>query len=169
MLLEATKKYDDSIRCFNFGLSNENESRELYFDSEGSGLASIYKRDLRPFGISFDGYELIELKTLDDFVDEISFQESIDLLKIDVEGNELKVLQGAQKLIKQKRIHNIQIEFGGADIDSRTFLRDFWILLSDDFKMYRILKNDLIEIKNYDERLEVFSCSNFLFCLKENI
>ena len=45
-------------------------------------------------------------------------------MKIDVEGHELDVLKGFGELIKKVRL--IQFEFGGTNIDSKTYLRDFW-------------------------------------------
>ena len=36
--------------------------------------------------------------------------ESIDILKIDVQGNELKVLQGAKRMLKEKRVKLIFTE-----------------------------------------------------------
>lgn len=63
----------------------------------------------------------------------------VDLLKIDVEGNELKVFQGAEKSLAEGRIGAIQIEFNECAIDSRIFLRDFWNLLSKDFHLHKFL------------------------------
>ena len=87
-------------------------------------------------------------------------------MKIDVEGNEFKALLGAKEMLNKKSVGAIQIEFGGTNIDSRTYFRDFWNLLHDDYKVYRILKNGLYEIEKYDEHLEIFTCTNYLFILK---
>lgn len=163
-LKENTEIYQN-IHIFNFGLSDEEGDQSLYYEEEGSGLASLYKRQLDYINIDFNKSESVTLKTLDGFYKENQCDCIIDLLKIDVEGNELKVLNGAQQLLSKNKIENIQIEFGGCNIDSRTYFRDFWNLLHDRFKVYRILKDGIFEIKQYDERLEVFSCSNYLFSL----
>lgn len=49
----------------------------------------------------------VEVTTLDEFV---SGDREIGVLKIDVEGHELKVLEGARRLIGQKRIRDIVFE-----------------------------------------------------------
>ncbi len=96
----------------------------------------------------------------------IAIDETIHLLKLDVEENEIKVLKGAKNLLAAKKIEIIQIEFGGANIDSRTFLRDFWNLLHKDYKMYRILSDGFTKIPFYTELIENFFCTNYLFILK---
>jgi hypothetical protein len=58
-----------------------------------------------------------------------------------VHGHELQALEGAAELLRAGRIRAIQFEFGGANVDSRTFFRDFWNLLYGRFgySLYQIL------------------------------
>lgn len=86
----------------------------------------------------------------------------IDFLKIDTEGNEVKVLQGAKTMIEAGNINYIQFEFGQYNIDSRTYFRDFWQLLSPYYSIHRIVKDGLFEIQKYDLALEIFLTSNFI-------
>ena len=153
---------NSNVTLNNFGLSDSQTEGILYFDEAGSGLASLYKRQLDYFDINFEKSESVSLDTLDNYVKTKNI-EAIDLLKLDVEGNELNVLNGSTKTLAQGKIKAIQIEFGGCNIDSRTFIRDFWNLLHENFIMYRIMKDGLIEIKKYQETLEIFSCTNFFF------
>ncbi len=164
-LIENMHSYSN-IDCYNFGLSDKEDRAILYYDKPGSGLASLYNRQLDYFGIDFSEQEKVHLRTLDDFYQSMKLNETIHLLKLDVEGNEIKVLKGAKNLLAAKKIEMIQIEFGGANIDSRTFLRDFWNLLHKDYKMYRILNDGFAEIPFYTELIENFSCTNYLFILK---
>ena len=87
-------------------------------------------------------------------------------MKIDIEGNEYKALRGGMKLLTEKRIKAIQIETGGSNIDSRTYFRDFWDLLHNDYSVYRILQDGIIEVLVYEEYLECFITSNWLFVQK---
>ena len=151
-----------NITLNNFGLSDKPSESTLYYDKAGSGLASLYKRQLDYFNIDFEQSESVTLDTLDAYVDRKGIT-AIDLLKLDVEGNELNVLAGAEKALSDGIIRAIQIEFGGCNLDSRTFMRDFWNLLSKDFVVYRIMRDGLVEITKYDERLEIFTCTNFFF------
>lgn len=105
--------------------------------------------------------KVVQIDTIDNFITSNKIKE-IDLLKIDVEGYELKVLQGASKSILDKKIQFIQFEFGGTMIDSKTFFKEIFELLSPNFKIYRVLKSSLYHIKEYHPHLEIFHYSNFL-------
>lgn len=153
----------DAVRVQNFGLSDKAETLTLYTDEPGSGLASVYPRDA---GVSLDLSEEISLRTLDGFcLDE--GVERIDFLKLDVEGHELKALQGAQRMLGERRIGVIQIEFGGCNVDSRTYFRDFWTMLQKDYRIHRIIKEGLFPIDEYSHLDEVFVTVNFVAVLRK--
>lgn len=65
-------------------------------------------------------------------------------------------------MINDKRIDAIQFEFGGCNIDSRTFFQDFFYLLKDNYKIYRVLKDGLLEMPIYKETYEIFITINYL-------
>lgn len=158
--------YAKNIKLFNVGLGQNNGCLTLYSDKEISGLASVYKRRLNHANIHMDNEETVEIKTLDSFCSEHAINK-IDLLKLDVEGHELSVLHGASTMLEHKKINYIQFEFGGCNIDSRTYFQDFYYLLSPDFKIYRILRNGLFQIENYSELNEIFTTTNYLAVSKK--
>jgi FkbM family methyltransferase len=133
----------------------------LRSDSEGSGLACLYPRRLDHFGISLHVAEDVEITTLDEYCAGHDVTR-IDLLKLDVEGAELDVLQGATGLLEAGGIGTIQWEFGGCNIDSRTFFQDFWYLLHDHYDIYRMLSDGLWPIDRYEERYERFVTTNLV-------
>lgn len=150
----------------NFAVSDQVQESRLYYDQEGSGLASLYNRQLDYYNIDFSKSEMVNVETLDYYCKKNQIRK-IDFLKMDIEGNELKALKGAAGLLKEKRIDVIQMEFGGCNIDSRTYFRDFWNLLSGSYYAYRILKNGLWKITGYTERLECFCNTNYAFIRKD--
>lgn len=133
----------------------------LFYPEKGAGLASLYDRKLDHFGIETKEGEQVEVMSLNGFCQENEITE-IDFLKLDVEGHELAVLKGAKQMLDAGKIHVIQFEFGGCNIDSRTFFQDFYYLLSPSFRLYRIAKDGLFPIKEYSEDLEVFMTTNYL-------
>jgi hypothetical protein len=83
-------------------------------------------------------------------------------LKLDIEGHELKALNGATQMINSKKIDVIQFEFGGCNIDSRTYFQYFFYLLKDNYYIYRILKDGLFEMPTYKKTYEIFITINYL-------
>lgn len=151
-----------NIKFNNFGMSDKAGEATLYYDNPGSGLASVYKRELDYLNIDYSKSESIILNTIDNYCIENNISD-IDFLKMDVEGNELNVLKGAKDMLNAGKISNIQIEFGGCNLDSRTIFRDFWDLLSPKYYVYYILQDGLAEIKTYQENLEIYLTTNFFF------
>lgn len=134
----------------------------LYADKPGSGLASLTKRDLDHKGLSFDVSEAVTVVTVDDYLRQHGLT-SVDFMKIDVEGHDLEVLKGAHQALTQGVIRALSFEMGGANIDTRTFLRDFWqILTATNYTLFRVSPRlGLIEIPRYREWDETFVTTNY--------
>ena len=111
-LLNFKKKYSSTkIALFNYGLGEKNCQTYINntLESSSSTINSInkkskyYKKKLKYFMTSDELYvskrELIEIKTLDSFIVSENIN-CIDLLKIDTEGYELKILSGVSKNFK---------------------------------------------------------------------
>jgi FkbM family methyltransferase len=149
------------------GLSNVNETVKLYSDVLGSGLGSLTKRHLDHFNINFDQSETIKVIKFIDYYNTNFKGQTIDLFKIDVEGHEMDVLEGCEEVIDN--IKCIQFEFGGCNIDTKTYFQDFWYFLKKrNFDIYRISPIGLISIDRYSEQLEYFRTTNFI-CVNRNI
>jgi FkbM family methyltransferase len=131
-------------------------------DADGSlgELASLHARDLSGFALAVEPIGKVQVRTLDEFCDEQGITH-IDLLKLDTEGHELPVLTGASRLLGRRAIDAIQFEFGGANIDSRTFLRDIVDVLRPAHAVYRLLKDGVEPLRN-DEREEIFTYANYI-------
>ncbi|WP_406684234.1 FkbM family methyltransferase [Seonamhaeicola sp. MEBiC1930] len=159
-LAQSTQQLEN-ISLFNFGFGDKNTSLTLFSNKEMSGLASLYNRRLDHFNISMDIKEEIKIKTIDSFCAENDITQ-IDFLKLDIEGNELKALNGAKKMLDGHKVDFIQFEFGGCNIDSRTYFQDFYYLLKEDYYIYRIVKDGLYKINHYKEIYEAFTTTNYL-------
>jgi FkbM family methyltransferase len=109
--------------------------------------------------------ETVKLDTLDAFCDHQRI-EKVDFLKIDTEGHELCVLQGAEKLLQEDRIRVILFEFNEMNIISKVFLKDFYDLLKD-FSFYRLGPKGLIPLWTYQSKNEIFQFQNILAVSKE--
>jgi FkbM family methyltransferase len=157
------------LRLNHFGLGKQNGEFELFANAPGSGLASLSRRRLDHFGIGFDSSERVAIRKLDDYCLEQGV-ERIDLLKMDVEGHELDVLEGGARMFRERRIRLASFEFGGGNIDSRTFFQDFWYFFTENgpARLYRITPaGSLAPLPEYREVYEQFRTTNFLVMLPE--
>jgi FkbM family methyltransferase len=161
------EKFEGSPRLLlnNVALSNKNGKAKLFSDVYGSGMASLTKRKLEYRNIEMKYEEEVNLLKLSEYVAKNRISR-IFLLKIDTEGHELEVLQGGKKLIQERRIEHIQFEFGGTNIDTRTFLKDFYSILGKNYDIFRIVKNGIYALGSYSEELEIFRYANYYARLK---
>lgn len=156
----------NNITKNNLGLSDVEGKQTLYSLKDFSGMSSLYQRNLDYLNIKMNETEDIQLTTIDNYC-LLHNIDTIHFLKLDIEGNELNTLNGAHNLINQNKIKYIQFEFGGTNIDSRTYFKDFWNLLHDKYNFYRVVKDGLVHIAAYREQFEIFTTINFLLELKD--
>lgn len=135
----------------------------LYTNKPLSGIASLYKRRLDHHRTEMDQTEAVQVVSLDAYCRENGVA-AIDLLKLDIEGNELAALQGAAGLLAARGIRVIQFEFGGCNIDSRTYFQDFFYFFKEyGYGLYRVNRFfPPIPITRYREELEQFTTTNYL-------
>lgn len=147
------------------GLSDHSGEAAMKIYGEYAGTNSLYNRQsavsrFPSLAVSRD--ERIRLTTLDAYVKDHSIGR-IDLLKIDVEGHELKVIQGAAATLFDGRVRCIQFEYGGCFLDSGARLAEVFSLLTQNgFDMFRLLPFGKLRIRSFHSRLENYRYSNWL-------
>ena len=158
--------HQDNVSIFKLALSNENKSGNIYFANEGEAIASLTPNILIHNAGTAVLQEEISIKTLDLFCTQKGIR-VIDFLKIDVEGHEIDVLLGSQQMLASGGIKCIQFEFGQTCLSTRIFMYDFFELLKDNYNFYRVLRNGVFHIKDYNYGLEIFKITNFLAIRKD--
>lgn len=158
------------FKSYNVGVGQEKGVLELfdYVGKSGSEHASLYKDVITDLHQGEVESLKVEIVALDEFFVKESIQ-AVDLLKIDTEGNEYKVLLGASSLLKGKKIRAIHIEFNEMNIVSGVTFKHFWDLLSD-YNLYRLLPGGkLLPIKIYSPvTCEIYAFQNIVAYLKNS-
>jgi FkbM family methyltransferase len=109
-------------RCVlnNKGLSNQSGEIVFNFSHEHPTLSSIgpvpWQSTTKVAGLVTTATEYVTSAGLP----------LIDLLKIDTEGHEFAVLEGAELLMSQGRVRFVQFEYGRTSIDSKRLLKDYY-------------------------------------------
>ena len=101
-VLKINAKYASvkkNIKPLNFGLSNKETNLPFYISDHNMGASQIVSTESD--AIKRENNISVFVKTADD-VDEIK-DEDISLIKIDIEGHEIKALKGAEKILTSKK------------------------------------------------------------------
>ena len=143
-------KYENynNIKIFNLGVSDIESKKDLYINvhdltssfSNFNNKSKYLNFKAKLFQSSIEGMsykkETVKTINLDKFILENDLK-SIDLMKIDTEGHELKVLKGLEKKIGI--VKNILIEFHHRDVFSNYRPEEIHnFLIYHDFKLIKI-------------------------------
>jgi FkbM family methyltransferase len=160
-LVKNAGKY---AKTYNIGLGDKPGRGILYnrTNSFTTEITTAYKGILEDVFKNTDDIVTIEFEiaTVDSFC-ALKHINTIDFLKIDVEGNELSVLKGAACMISTNSIKLIQFEFNTHNTYSKVFLRDFYLLLPD-FKFFRLNQESLTVLGDYVAINEIFTAQNII-------
>lgn len=134
-----------NIKLNNFALGNEEKQVDLHvFSALPSGHASISAFDHSDFEV-FPSL----MRPLDTYISENGLG-NVDFVKIDVEGAELMVLEGASKLFEQGRLPVFEIEMALATTTG-----------------FGYMPNDLIEFIRHKAEYDFYSIDEKYFSLKQ--
>ncbi len=161
--LSTTAAGRPKVHLNNIGLGAEQSEAVLHYDHAGSEIASLTKRKLEHYGVNYESSETVVIDTVDNYCAAKGI-DRIDLLKVDIEGHELDCFKGAKDMFAKKAIGIVTLEFGGANIDTRTYFRDFWYFFEQmGMDLYRITPSGyLFKLEDCFETQEQFRTTNFL-------
>jgi FkbM family methyltransferase len=160
---KLTSRFKDDIlvTLVPLALSDEAGSATLFSNEPGSGLGSLTKRKLEHFNIPFETKETISTIRFEDYWKTALQSRELDMVKIDIEGHELTALKGFGRALEVTKV--LQFEFGGCNIDTRTYFQDFWYFFKErNFDTYRITPLGAQRITRYKESDEYFATTNFI-------
>ena len=130
-----------------------NEIGELtYYKDTGSMMPRTHHIQS---SMSNDNIIKVPIDTLDNYCEKRNITH-IDFLKIDVEGFELEVLKGSQKMLDN--IDYIQFEYGGTYLDKNIKLKDIFDFLKN-WNIYKLKDEGVEKILIPNENFEY---SNFI-------
>lgn len=111
-LLEKTAKEIRDVSAHQYALSNENGVMDFFVNKSKATNSLLSAKSTESFIDAHIVYEKkisVETMTLDDFAEHNNINE-IDILKLDVQGGEMLVFEGAKTLLEQKKTKLIYTE-----------------------------------------------------------
>jgi FkbM family methyltransferase len=116
-----------------------------YADADGSSHASAYRGVIETIHGRPSKALKVPVLPLDTYVEEKNLTHIL-LLKIDTEGHELRVLEGALSSLGRGIIECVQFEFNEMNVVSRSFLKDIAAALGD-YELFRLLPRGMVRLR----------------------
>jgi len=147
------KKYseDNSVILNNYAIGDKNEIKEFHIMAQ-TGNSSFNKLTSntdwlkirsKQFSTSMEGFtketQKVEIKTLDQYCEKLNIN-NIDLLKIDTQGYEDKVLEGCKNIFSKNIVASIESEIMLDDVYEKYFTFSDYekILIPQNFRLVGI-------------------------------
>ena len=145
------------VRVNPIGVSNAVGSFPMYVPHHTAGTSTLH-----PDGnVRYEQVLQVGTTTIDRYCVENSI-EHIDLLKVDTEGHDLRVIEGALQNLRSGRVGLLQFEYNHRWIYSRTFLRDvFELARGTPYRIAKVCSNALEIYVEWHPELERFFETNF--------
>lgn len=151
---------DGTVTIVPLGLSDVPGHHTFYVIGAGAGRNSLY-----PIGGST--VQEVETVTLDEYCRSAAI-DRIALLKIDTEGHDMLVIQGAKGMLTDRRVSVVQFEYNHLWVSARHYLKDVF-----DFAAplgYHVAKITPAGIEPYGKwhpELETFREGNYILAREE--
>jgi FkbM family methyltransferase len=159
----AKRLAGEEVTLCHQALSDHEAMLELYdfAAADGSTQASLSRAAVAIFDGDIVAHT-VRSTTIDAYMTAMGI-DHLALLKIDTEGLDLKVLQGAQRAIRERRIARIQFEFVPANIATHTTMRDVFEALPG-YRIHRLCLNGaLLPLFPYEvKRCEIYVTQNLV-------
>lgn len=152
------------VKCENMGIGNAVGELVIHFNPDALGHAS-FSEDVKK--VSYVTNELqatVPVITLDSYCEDNKIT-AIDLVKIDTEGFEAEVFEGAVKTFANIKPKFIQIEFNWHQLFRQTSLNYFAEQLKG-YEVYQLIPSGWVKRDPRDPLSNIFIFSNFVFVHK---
>lgn len=160
-----SKALPSNVICNNFALGARPEVKQMNVFKDNPEWNSLYARPC-------EGPQSVQEVRIDTVMDYCSRAciDYIEYMKIDVEGNEFAVLQGAADLLAQHKVHIIQFEYAATFVYAGTKLRDIFELADRwGYDMFRIRPRGVIPVPEFKPNLENFRNANYVMMCRDSI
>ena len=160
-LVNATHDFKERVKLENRGIGKEADTLAIHYNPNALAHASFSEDVKKVSYVSNDEKVNVQVITLDTYCEE-NENEEIDLVKIDTEGFESEVFQGARKTFLSIRPRFIQVEFNWHQLFRNTTLNYFAEQLPA-YEVYQLVANGWIKRDPKDSLANIYQYSNFIF------
>jgi FkbM family methyltransferase len=142
-----------TLNCL--GLSDELGTRQMFYYPDHPDVTADVHWHTDLVSIPFEAH----LATGDTYCHERGI-DTLDFLKIDVEGAEYRVMKGFGERLAAQKVHCVQFEYGAFSTQTKVLLADYHRLLSQLYWIGKIFPT-YVDFRDYQWTMEDFRFSNY--------
>nr|VFK57048.1 MAG: methyltransferase, FkbM family [Candidatus Kentron sp. TUN]VFK62543.1 MAG: methyltransferase, FkbM family [Candidatus Kentron sp. TUN] len=161
-LKRLQRRFGERLIPINEGVGDKLETLRIHFSEERTSWASFSEEIKNISYVKNECSSDVDVTTLDHFFSNVEKTDQIDFIKIDTEGFEFEVLDGAREIISRFKPKLIQIEYNWHQLFREKTLFSFSRIL-DGYDVFQLLPNGLAERDPKDPLANIYEFSNFVF------
>ena len=164
-MVQNLSEYADRCTFVNKGVGAQTETLKLHYDETESELASFSEEVKNVSYIDNNSSLDVDVISLDEYCSLNQISE-IDLIKIDTEGFEKEVFEGAKQTYNKIQPKFIQIEYNWHQLFRNTSLYYFADKLPN-YDVYQLTYNGMMKVDAKHPFSNIYIFSNFVFIRKD--
>jgi FkbM family methyltransferase len=130
---------------------------KIYVIGDGAGTNSLHQKSLPSYASPVD----VQTRTIDGILSEMEIDE-IALMKIDAEGHDFGVLEGAAETLAEGRVRVVQFEYNFRWLSASRSLRDIFELIEDlPYTLFKVQPRCLEGYSEWCPELDRFFEANY--------
>jgi len=150
-------RHTDRVVTNRLALSAAPGSMNFYSYGQNAGRNSVYAAGGRTQTVC-----TVPVETIDRYCQQNAIDRVV-LIKIDTEGHDFEVLQGAREMLQKQRVDLIQFEYNCCWVDARHYLKDaFSFVAPFGYSIGKITRLGIEFYTDWHFELETFREANFL-------
>jgi len=160
-LNEKKKLFSGRVTIENIGIGATDSNLTINYNPKFLGHASFIKEVNKISFVSNEKKTIVPVTSLDSYCVKHNILE-IDLIKIDTEGYEKEVFEGAKRVFSKLKPKFIQIEYNKHQMFRGTTLNYFSEQLPG-YEVFQLIPNGWVKINPLDPYANIYHFSNFVF------
>jgi FkbM family methyltransferase len=164
-LAKNVQQFPGRVSINTVGLGSREGEIQLYWSQEESTVSSTIEGVVEISAADYDNKTINKMAakiiTGDQYLNDRRI-ESVDFLKIDVEGAEWEVLQGFSQAFARQKIQMVQFEYGPLSLKTKVLLGDFWKYFTDNGFIVGKLYPEGVAFKKFEWKDEDFVGPNYI-------
>ena len=157
--------FSERVVLVNSGVGDKSKMLPIFYNKDNTLLSSFCEKMNRIDYVSFTDSVIVNVISIDAYCRDNNISE-IDFIKIDTEGYEKEVFQGAKETFKTIQPKFIQIEFNTHQLFKSNSLLYFAEKLPN-YNIYQLIYNGMRKIDAESPYSNIYKYSNFVFIRKD--